>query len=105
MTVIEVVNGRFHEWLAKPRHHHLPIHISDHRASFNIGKMFDVELDFLPDGRGFPTVETGHVEQHAQFSVLLDELFKLRHETFVVRLGQNPADVNVEKIPAAGSFM
>ena len=43
-------------------------------------------------------METGHVEQHAQFSVLLDELFKLRHETFVVCLGQNPADVNGQKI-------
>ena len=94
MTVIEVVNGRFHERLAKPGHHHLSVHVSDHRASFNVGKMFDVELEFLPDGCGFPAMETSHVEQHAQLSMLLDRLFKLRHETFVVGPRQNPADVN-----------
>jgi hypothetical protein len=46
-------------------------------------------------------VETGHVEQHAQFPVLPGQPFELRHELLVIRLGQNPADVNSEEIPAA----
>jgi hypothetical protein len=78
----------------------LPLHIADHRKPFDAGGMFDVELDFLPHRGRFPAVETGHVEQHAQFSALPGKSFELRHELFVIRLGQNPADVNVEKIPA-----
>ena len=35
------------------------------------------------------------------FPVLPGQPFELRHEVLVIRLGQNPADVNVEKIPAA----
>jgi len=84
MTVIEVVNGRVHERLAKPCHHHLPVHVSDHCQPFDIGKVFGLKLEFLPICRGFPTVETSHVEQHAQVTVLLNILFKLRHEAFIV---------------------
>ena len=68
---------------------HLPFLISDHRAAFNVGEMFASNLISSHIAAGFPAVETGHVEQHAQLSVLLDELFKLRHEMFVICLGQN----------------
>jgi hypothetical protein len=100
MSVIEVVNVCLHERLAKHRHYYLPVHVSDHCYSFHSCEVFGFKLEFLPDCRGFPTVEAGHVEQHAQFSMLLNKLIKFGHETHVVGLGQNPADTNGKKIPA-----
>ena len=72
----------------------------DHGQSFDIDEVFGIKLEFLTDCRRLPTVETGHVEQHAQLSVLPDELFKFRREPLIIRLGQNPGDVNRWKIPA-----
>jgi hypothetical protein len=68
--VIEVLHFWFRERLAEDRHDVLPLHVANHREPFDAGEMFDVELDFLPDRRRFPALETGHVEQHAQFPVL-----------------------------------
>ena len=47
-----------------------------------------------------PAVETGHVEQHAQFSVLPEESLELGHKVLVIRFRQLPADVNNENLPA-----
>ena len=47
-----------------------------------------------------PAVETGHVEQHPQFSVLPDESLELRDKMFVICFCQLAADVNDENLPA-----
>ena len=49
---------------------------------------------------GFPAVEAGHIEQHAQFSVLPDESLELGHKVLVICFYQLPADVNGENLPA-----
>jgi hypothetical protein len=98
--VIEVLNCCLRERLAKNRHDVLPLLVSDHRAAFNVGEMFGVELDFFPKRSGFPAMKSGHVEQHAQLPVLPDEPFELRHEARVIRLRQNSTDVNGQKLSA-----
>ena len=98
--VIEVSDRRFRERLAERRHAVLPFLIPDHREPFDVGEVFDVELDVLPQRAGFPAVKTGHVEQHAQFSVLPDESLELGHKVLVICFGQLPADVNDENLPA-----
>ena len=45
-------------------------------------------------------MKIGHIEQHAQLSVLPHEAFELRHEPLVVRDDQFPGDVNCEHFPA-----
>ena len=98
--VIEVSDRRFRERFAEHRHAVLPLLIPDHREPFDVAEVSNVELDFLPQRAGFPAVETGHVEQHAQFSVLPDESLELGHKVLVIRLCQLPADVNDENLPA-----
>jgi hypothetical protein len=45
-------------------------------------------------------VETDHVEQHAQFSVLPEESLELGHKVLVICFYQLPADVNDENLSA-----
>jgi hypothetical protein len=59
-----------------------------------------VELEVLPQRTGVPAVEAGHVEQHAQFSVLPDESLELGHEVLVICFCHLPAHVNDEELPA-----
>ena len=77
----------------------LPPLFPDHRESFDIGEVSNGELGALPQRAGFPSVETGHIEQHTQLSVLLDEAFELGHKLFLIRLYQLPCDVNDEHRP------
>src|SRR5664280_1425871 len=72
----------------------------DHRKPLDVGEVFHVELDVLPHRPGFPAVETGHVEQHAQFSMLPDKPLELGHKVLVICFCQLPADVNDENLPA-----
>src|ERR1039458_1412844 len=98
--VIEVSDRRFRERLEERRHAVLPLLIPDHREPFDVGEMFYVKLDVLPRCAGVSTVEIGHVEQHAQFSVLPDESLELGHKVPVICFCQLPADVNDEDLPA-----
>ena len=88
--VIEVSDRRFRERLAECRHAMLPLLFPDHREPFDVGEVFDVELDVLPQRASIPAVETGHVEQHAQFSVLPDESLELGHKVLVIRFASFP---------------
>ena len=45
-------------------------------------------------------METGHVEQRAQFSMLPDESLELGHKVLVICFYQLPADMNGEHLPA-----
>ena len=98
--MVEVTDRRFRERLAKHCHAFLPFLIPDHREPFDVCEVLDVEFDVRPQRASFPAVETGHIEQHAQFSMLPDESFELRHKVLVIRLGQLAADVNREHLPA-----
>ena len=102
--MIEVTDLRFCKRLAKDRHAVLPLLFSDHRESFNVGEVFDAELEVLPGRTGVPAVETGHVEQHAQLPVLPNKPFNLWHKVFVIRFYQLAADVNDEYISAIFFF-
>jgi hypothetical protein len=46
-------------------------------------------------------VQSGHVEQHAQFPVLSNESLELGHKVLVICFYQLPADVNNEKLPTS----
>src|ERR1700722_7304486 len=99
--MVEVSDGRFGERLAERRHAGLPLRVPYHRKAFDVAEVFHVELDVLPQRAAFPAVETGHVEQQAQFSVLPDKSLELRHKVLIVRCCQLPADVNDENLAAA----
>src|SRR5665213_1714400 len=45
VSVIEVSAGRFRERLENHRHGVLPLLITDHRESLNVGKMFEFKFD------------------------------------------------------------
>src|ERR1700691_4149577 len=60
----------------------------------------DVELDVFPQRASFPTVETGHIEQHPRSSVAPDELLERGHQVLVIQGSQLPAYVNDEHLPA-----
>jgi hypothetical protein len=64
-------------------------------------KCFMSNFYVLPQRAAFPAVETGHIEQQAQFSVLPDKSLELGHKVLIVRCCQLPADVNDEKLAAA----
>jgi hypothetical protein len=98
--VIEVSGRRFRERLEERRHAVLPFRIPDHREPVDVGEVLEVELGVLPHRAGIPAVETGHIEEHAQFSVLPEESLELGHKVHVIRLGQLPAEVNHENLPA-----
>ena len=98
--MIEVSDLRFRERLAERRHAVLPPLFPDHREPFDVGEVFDGELGVLPHRAGFPSVEAGHIEQHAQLSVLPGESFELRHNVLVIRPCQLAADVNGEYLAA-----
>jgi hypothetical protein len=98
--VIEVSNRRFREWLEERRHALLPLLITDYREPFDVCEVFCVELDVFPHRSGVPAMETSHIEQHAQFSMLPEESLELRHEVPVICLYQLSADVNNENLPA-----
>ena len=98
--LIEIADLCLGEWLAKSRHAMLPFLVPNHGKSFDVREVLEVELDVLPERARFPTVETGHVEQDAQFSDHADETLELGDEMFVIRLGQLAADVNSEHFPA-----
>ena len=57
--VIKITGLRFCEWLADRHHDVLPLLVSDHRAPFDVGEVFGVELDFLPHRRRFPADTAG----------------------------------------------
>jgi hypothetical protein len=98
--MVEVSDRRFRERLAERRHAMLPLFVSDHREPLYVCKVFDVELDVLPQRSGFPTVKPGHVEQDTQFAVLPDESLELGLETLVIYFCELPADVNDQNLPA-----
>jgi hypothetical protein len=54
------------------------------------------DIDVLPQRASFPTMETGHVEQYMQISLMPNESLEFRQQTLIIRLGQLPADVNSE---------
>src|SRR5665213_2587992 len=96
--VIEVRDRRFRKRLAERRHAMLPLLFRDHREPFDVGEVFKVELNVLPQGASFPAMETGHIEQHAQPSVLSDESLEFRHKSLVVCFHQFPTYVNGEHL-------
>jgi hypothetical protein len=96
--VIEVSDRRFRERLAEGRHALLPLLFPDHREPFDVGEVFNVELDVFPQRAGFPAVKAGHVEKDSQFSVPPDESLELGHEMPVICFCQLPADVNDENL-------
>jgi hypothetical protein len=98
--MIEVTNRRFRERLAERRHPVLPLLFPNHPQSLDVGEMLNAELEVFPRCTGIPTVETSHVKQHAQLAVLQDKSLELRHKVRVIRLGQLPADMNSEHLPA-----
>jgi hypothetical protein len=98
--VIEVSGCRFRERFAEGRHAVVPFLFPNHREPFDVGEVPNVELDVFPHSAGIPAVETGHIEQHAQFSVLPKESLELRHKVLVIRSYQLPADVNDENLSA-----
>ncbi|MGA7951007.1 MAG: hypothetical protein WCA45_12725, partial [Thiobacillaceae bacterium] len=100
--VIKVTDYRSGERFAEHRHAVLPLLIPDHREAFDIGEVFDAELEVLPGGADIPAMEAGHIEENAQLSVLPDKPFNLRHELIVICLYQLAADVNGEQL--AGVF-
>jgi hypothetical protein len=56
--VIEVADRRFCERLAECRHAVLPPLFPDHRESLDVGEVLNGKLGVLPQGAGFPTVES-----------------------------------------------
>jgi hypothetical protein len=66
--------------------------------------MFHAELEVLPGRTRLPAIETGHVEQHAQFSVLPGESLELRHKMFVIRFFQFTADLHINPLAAVFFF-
>jgi hypothetical protein len=100
ISVIEVLDRRFRERLAERCHAVLPFFFPYHCESINVGKVLDGELGILPHRCSFPSVKAGHIEQHAQLSVLADESLELRHKVLVICLYQLAADVNDKHLPA-----
>src|SRR5580765_8890977 len=100
VAVIEVSCRRFRERLGERRHALLPLLFPNHGESLDIGKVFDGELGVFPQRAGFPAMEAGHIEQHAQLSVLPDESLELGRKVLVIRRYQRRADVNDEQLPA-----
>src|SRR5579871_241080 len=98
--VIEVSDRRFRERFAECRHAVLPFLFPDHREPLDVGEVPDIELDVFPHRASVPAMETGHIEQQAQFSVLPEESLELRHKVLVICFYQLPADVNSENLPA-----
>ena len=98
--MIKVSARRLRKGLEEDRHAVLPLFIANHREPFDIGEVFYVKLDVLPRRPCVPAVETAHVEQNAQFSVLPDESLELIHKVLVICLHQLSADVKDEYLPA-----
>jgi hypothetical protein len=78
----------------------LPFLVADHREPFDVGEVFHVELDVLPQRTSLPAVETTHVKQHAQSSLLPDESLELGHKMLLICFCELPAHVNDEDLPA-----
>src|SRR5664279_2320596 len=100
VSVIEVSDHRFRERLAECRHALLPLPFPDHGESLDIGKVCETEFEVLPRRASFPAVEAGHIEQHAQLSVLPDESLELGYKVLAICFYQLPEDVNDENLPA-----
>ncbi|MGA8149058.1 MAG: hypothetical protein WB870_16005 [Gallionellaceae bacterium] len=96
--MIEVTDLRFCKRLAEHSHAVLPLLVTEHREPFNVGEVFDAELEVVPGRTGVPATESGHVEQHAQLPVLPNEPFNLWHKLLIIRLYQLAADVNDEQL-------
>jgi hypothetical protein len=97
--MFEVSDHRIRERLAERRHAVLPLLLPNHRESLDVGEMMNGELGVLPQRASFPAMEAGHIEQHAQLSVLPNESVKLRYKSLVIGLYQYPVDVNGEHLP------
>jgi len=57
--------------------------------------VFNVELYFLPERAGIPSVEIAHIEQHPQLSVQRDKALELRDTVRLI--GEFSANVNDAK--------
>jgi len=98
--VIEIFDGRFRERLAERGHPFLPFLLTDRRQAANVAEVMHRKLRVRPQRAGRPAVETGHIEEHLQFSVQPDETLELGHKVLVIRCGQLPADANDEQLAA-----
>src|SRR6266496_4564635 len=84
VVVVEIANLRSGKRTAENAHPLLPSLVSDHRDTFDVAEMFQVELDVLPQRTGVPAMKIHHLEQHAQTSALLEPTLELWHELFVI---------------------
>ena len=100
VSVIGVTNCRFRERLAERRHPFLPFLLAYHRQTVDVAEMMHRKLRVFPQRAGRPAVETCHVKQDAQFSVLPDESLEFGHKVFVICFDQLSADVYDENLPA-----
>ena len=91
---IKISNHRFRKWLVERRHHVLPLFVPDYREPFDIGKVLNVELDFVPQRASFPAMEIRQFEQEAQLSVLPDEPIEFGYTALIISFGQLPGDAN-----------
>jgi hypothetical protein len=87
-SVIKVPDFGLRERFTEYRHTLMPLFIPDHREFRNIGEMSDGKLGIHPKGAGIPAMETGHIEEHVQLSVLSGKAFDLRHKMFIISLCQ-----------------
>ena len=74
---VEKVNLGCRKWPTKRGHAVFPGLVADHRDSFDVLEMFEVEFDIFPQRASCPSVKIFHLEQNPDLSVFIDPLFDL----------------------------
>jgi hypothetical protein len=72
----------------------------DDRQPLDVAKVLEIELHVFPHRAGVPAVKIVHLEEDPYLAVLFDQLFRVRHEFFVVLLRQLAGHAHFQNVAA-----